>query len=399
MAGLLGIFAFVVLMLFAIFFHELGHFVTARWAGIKVSKFFIGFGPTLWSVRRGRPETVTGEDGTIVTRPETEYGVKALPLGGFVKIVGMSPYEDLTPEETPRAFPAAPAWKRAIVLAAGSATHFVTAFLFLILIFSVVGLPNPEKPTLQIEAVQLEIGGEESPAAKAGLDPGDTIVELDGRRVESFQDVRTAIREGDGQTIELLVRKESGATETIELTPATDRVGDEKVHVIGVYPRNEIVRQNPIAAVASSGRAMKEMLFGSTDAQGNRQPGFFQRLPDAFSPKSLGLVEGGDPDERAFSIVGAGKIAGDLASEGELAVFLLLFVQINIFIAIFNMLPLPPLDGGHLVLLGLEKLRRGRPVDPRAVVPVMAVVISILLLLGVFLVYNDVVNPPALPGR
>lgn len=399
MAGLVGILMFVVLLLFAIFFHELGHFVTARWAGIKVSKFFVGFGPTVWSFRRGRPETVPGPDGTLVTRPETEYGVKALPLGGFVKIVGMSPYEELPPEDLPRAFPAAPAWKRAIVLAAGSATHFVTAFVFLILIFSVVGLPNPDRPTLQVEAVQLEIGDEPSPAARAGIDPGDTIVEVDGRPMSSFEGVRTAIRGSDGEPVSLLVRKQDGSTQNLELTPAIDVVGDERVPVIGIYPRNVIERQNPVAAAASSGRAMKEMLFGGTDSTGARQPGFFQRLPDAFSPSSLGLTEGGNPEERPFSIIGAGKIAGDLASEGEVAIYLLLFVQINLFIAIFNMLPLPPLDGGHLVLLGIEKLRRGRPVDPRAVMPVMAVVFSLLMILFVYLAFNDIVDPPELPTR
>jgi membrane-associated protease RseP (regulator of RpoE activity) len=307
----------------------------------------------------------------------------------------MSPYEDLAPDDVPRAFPAAPAWKRAIVLAAGSATHFVTAFLFLILIFSVVGIPNPNKPTLQIEAVQLEIGDDPSPAAKAGLEPGDRILEVNGSTVTRFEQVRSEIRAGEGDSVTLVVRKADGAVRKLQLTPAMD--GD--VPVIGVYPKNVIDRQNPIAAVGSSGRAIKSLLFGGRDASGVDQAGMFERLPSAFTPKNLGVTDGGNPEERAFSIIGAGKIAGDLASEGELAVFLLLFVQINIFIAIFNMLPLPPLDGGHLVLLGLEKLRRGRPVDPRAVVPVMAVVVSVMLVLMVFLVYSDVANPPQLPTR
>src|SRR5712692_5218282 len=128
MSSVVGALAFVVLIIFAVFFHELGHYVTARWAGIKVSKFFIGFGPTLWSVRRGRVETFVGRSGAIEQRPETEYGIKLLPLGGFVKIVGMSVIEEVAPEDEPRAFNSAPRWKRAIVLTAGSATHFVTAF-------------------------------------------------------------------------------------------------------------------------------------------------------------------------------------------------------------------------------------------------------------------------------
>ena len=106
MAAFLSLFAFIVLLLFTILFHEWGHYITARWAGIKASKFFIGFGPTIWSTRRGRPETYVGADGTTMTRPETEFGVKALPIGGFVRIVGMSIAEDGAPEDEPRSFTA-----------------------------------------------------------------------------------------------------------------------------------------------------------------------------------------------------------------------------------------------------------------------------------------------------
>ena len=142
MAAFLSLFAFVVLLLFAIFFHEFGHFITARWAGIKASKFFIGFGPTIWSTRRGRIETLVGPDGATISRPETEVGIKAFPIGGFVKIVGMSPAEEVAPEDVPRSFNAAPRWKRAIVLVAGSASHFVTAFVVLFLILTIGGVPH-----------------------------------------------------------------------------------------------------------------------------------------------------------------------------------------------------------------------------------------------------------------
>ena len=387
MATFIGIAAFVVLLLFAIFFHEFGHFITARWAGIKVSKFFIGFGPTLWSFRRGEIETVTEEDGTKVTRPETEYGIKAFPIGGFVKVVGMSPFEEVAPEDQPRAFGSAPTWKRAVVLGAGSVTHMVSAFLFLFLIFAAVGLPDPNERTQKIEAVQLEIAGDPSPAAQAGLKPGEEIVAVDERELDSGNDLVRTLRASAGEELTLTVRGEDGDTRTVDIEPASDRLDGREIGVIGIFLRGKTVRLNPVAAVSSSGRAMGDLFRG-----------FVQEAPRAFSPSTLGLGGGGPSEERPFSIIGAGRLAADLAAEGQIAVFLFLFVQINIFVGVFNMLPLPPLDGGHLLVLLLEKIRR-KPVDQRALVPVMAVVLSLLALLALLLVYYDIVSPVRLPGR
>jgi len=387
MATFLGIAAFVVLLLFAIFFHEFGHFITARWAGIKVSKFFVGFGPTLWSIRRGRPETVPGPDGVPITRPETEYGIKAFPIGGFVKVVGMSPFEEIPPEDQPRAFGSAPTWKRAVVLGAGSVTHMVSAFIILFLIFAAVGLPDPNERTRTIEAVQLEVANDPSPAARAGLKPGEEIVAVDGRPLESGNELVRALRASPGEELSLIVRSKEGETRTVNIEPAEDELDGRKIGVIGIFLRGETVRQNPISAVGSSTRAMGALFSG-----------FVQQAPRAFSPDTLGLGGGGPSEERPFSIIGAGRLAADLAAEGQVAVFLFLFVQINIFVGVFNMLPLPPLDGGHLLVLLLEKIRR-KPVDQRALVPVMAVVLSLLALLALLLVYYDIVSPVRLPGR
>jgi membrane-associated protease RseP (regulator of RpoE activity) len=385
MAGI-GIFAFIVLMLYAIFFHELGHFVTARWAGIKVSKFFVGFGPTLWSTRRGRQEIVVGEDGTRITQPETEYGVKALPLGGFVKIVGMSAAEEIPPEDEPRAFGAAPAWKRAIVLVAGSVTHFITAFFVLVLIFTVIGVPG--EPTLTIGAVQPRMDGEPSPAAKAGLEQGDKVLEVAGKPVRQWGEVGARIRGGEGRPLTMVVQKEGEARRTVKLNPRFGTTPDGKrTPLVGIEPESKIVREDPIGGTIAAGKTMNFLVTS-----------FFQRVPQALKPSSLGLTGDGPTQDRPFSIVGAGKLAGDLASRGSLADFLGLFVQINIFIAIFNMLPLPPLDGGHLLVLGLEKIR-GKPISPRAVMPVAVAVATLLLLLGVLLLYYDIVQPPQLPTR
>jgi membrane-associated protease RseP (regulator of RpoE activity) len=384
-AASLGVVVFIILILFVIFFHEFGHFITARWAGIKVTKFFIGFGPTLWSTRRGQLETVSGPDGVPVTRPETEYGVKAFPLGGFVKIVGMSPYEEVPASDEPRSFDAAPTWKRAIVLAAGSATHFITAFVVLFLIFSVVGVPD--RPKLEIGSVVPEIDGEPSPARKAGLKPGERIVEVDGKAVRRWEEVGSTIRSGNGRSVTIGVVSESGDRRTLRIDPAMSRIGGTRaVPIIGIEPEYEIRRQNPIAAVGSTGRSMGRLLAT-----------FYQRVPAAFTPESLGLTGEAPTEDRPVSIVGAGRIAADYAARGSVTDFLGLFITLNVFIAIFNMVPLPPLDGGHLLVLGIQKLR-GKPIDPRALVPVMAVVVSLLLILGFWLIYNDIVSPPQLPG-
>jgi membrane-associated protease RseP (regulator of RpoE activity) len=181
------------------------------------------------------------------------------------------------------------------------------------------------------------------------------------------------------------LRKEDGRTVRTELRPIVDTSSEPPVTVIGVYPKNELTRQNPFTAATSTGRALVNLMTS-----------FFDRVPDAFSPKTLGLTGDGPTQDRPFSIIGAGKIAGDLASQGSILDFLFLFVQINIFIAVFNMLPLPPLDGGHLLVLAIEKVR-GKPLSPRAIMPVAAVVLSVLILLGVLLAYYDIVQPPQLP--
>lgn len=389
MGTLVGTIAFIVLILFAIFFHELGHFLTARWSGIKCSRFFLGFGPTVWSFRRGRPETVEDPgSGELVERPETEYGIKALPLGGFVKIVGMSPFEDIPSSDQPRSFAAAPAWKRAIVLSAGSVTHFITAFIVLIVIFSIVGIPDPDRPTLRVEQVVTEVDGEPAPAHAAGIEPGDTILAVDGRSLEGWEDLRSTIRINPETPLDLTVRGDDGTERTVTLTPAAIDEEGQTIGFMGVMPAMETERVNPVTATARTPGIIGDVVVSIGEA-----------TPRVFSPENLGIVPGEEPgDERPVSIVGAGRIAADLAAQGQVAMFLWFFVTINIFIGLFNMLPLPPLDGGHLLLLGIEKLRGNKPVHPKAVLPVTALVFALLVALGLLLVFQDIVSPVQLPG-
>lgn len=382
MGTLLGAIAFAVLLLLAIFFHELGHYLTARWAGIKIRQFFVGFGPTLWSFRRGRMEVAEGDDGELVERPETEYGVKALPLGGFVKVVGMSPFEDVPPQDVPRSFTSAPAWKRAIVLCAGSVTHVITAFLVLWLIFSAIGMEDPNQPTLRIDTVYRQTtNGAPAPAFEAGLRPGDEIVALDGRNVSSWEAGRSVIRNHPGETIQVTVREPGGDTRTLPVTPAVETDDGQRIGVIGVSPAFAVTRVNPVVGLGRSARYVGQALKS-----------FVTETPKAFTLRNLGLQPGAGGERTAVSVVGAGRIAAGLAARGQVVLFLLFFLQVNLFIGLINMLPLPPLDGGHLLLLGIEKVR-GKQTDPRKLVPVMAVVTSLLVILAVSLLFQDIFSP------
>jgi membrane-associated protease RseP (regulator of RpoE activity) len=387
-AAFVSLVAFIVLLLFTILFHEFGHFITAKWSGIKASKFFLGFGPTIWSTRRGRVETFVGPTGAMESRPETEFGIKAFPLGGFVRIVGMSAAEEVAPEDEPRSFNAAPRWKRAIVLSAGSITHFITGFVILFLILTIIGSPDVNHPSLTVDLVVQQLAdGKPSPAALAGLKPGDKIVAIDHQPVARWDDAANTIKASANRQLDLTVVRK-GERLDLFVKPALQRNDQGKeVGFVGVQPHFPNKRANPVAAIGMSGKALGTLVTE-----------FFHRVPSAFSPHTLGLTGGKGPtQDRPFSIIGAGRLLTDLGARGDITDFLFLFVEISVFIGIFNLLPLPPLDGGHLIVLLIEKVR-GKPVDQRALIPVMAVVVSVLLLLGLLLGYYDITAPIRLPG-
>ncbi|HEV8571776.1 MAG TPA: site-2 protease family protein [Actinomycetota bacterium] len=364
LAGL-GVFLFVIGVFVMILAHEAGHFVTAQAFGIKVEEFFLGFGPRLWSVRRG----------------ETEYGIKAIPAGGYVRIAGMNPFQEPAPEDRPRTFGAKPAWQRAIVLVAGSATHFVLAFVALALFFGALGVPRA-----QVARVEPTLGDAPSPAAQAGIRPGDEVLAVDGREL-TFDEFLVYTRAHVGDEIEIVVDR-AGRQITLSATPVLARVGSERVGRLGVVlePGGRL-RAGPLEAVAQGARFTGQMVIRS-----------FQALGRTFSPDGLrrfGEVLTGDRPRQVddvTSVVGAARLSGQAVAAGQMDFLLLMFAGFNVFVGILNLLPLPPLDGGHLAVVALEKIT-GRKVDVRRLVPISAAVAGVLILVMLTTLYLDVVRP------
>jgi len=321
----------------------------------------------LWSIRRG----------------ETEYGVKALPFGGYVRIAGMNPFQEVTPEEYPRTFAAKPIWQRGVVIATGPITHFVMAIVFLSIFFMAIGVRTPTRPI--IDEVQSQLDGRPSPAALAGLRQGDEVVAVDGRPVGNLDRFIAFTRARPGQSITLTVKRD-GRLLVIHVTPVLSNIDRKKVGRVGVILDEAKQRAGLLTSIGRAGIQV-----------GSLVKAIFVRLGDIFGPaglKRIGQLLSGAPrrTDDPTSIVGGARIAGQAAKAGlwdglfeELVVF-------NVFVGILNLIPLPPLDGGHLAILAYEKLTRRQP-DVRKLVPLTALVAGFMILFVISLVYLDIVRP------
>jgi membrane-associated protease RseP (regulator of RpoE activity) len=416
MAYALGVILFAVGILVSVCLHEAGHMVTAKAFGMKVTRYFVGFGPTLWSFRRG----------------ETEYGVKAIPAGGFVKIVGMTPLEDdVDDADQPRAFWRQPVWKRTIVLSAGSLTHFVLGFALLLIAAVFVGLPNPTplsdvKPTIsQVSACVVpgwelgprgdlrgcRPGDPVSPARAAGLRAGDTLVAVGATRVANYGEAQRAIRSAPaGPTRITFVRDGREHTVTADLV-ATHRpplgvsaptagTRTETVSALGFSPQlpPATVRYGPAEGLSQSVRSTGQLFTGTFAAIGK----FPEKVPKLFH-----ALRGQQRDpETPISVVGASRIGGEALSApgpGGATIFLLVLASLNVFIGIFNLFPLLPLDGGHIAIVWFERVRSwiavrlGRPdpgrVDYNKLMPITYAVVLVFGAISILTIVTDIVNP------
>ena len=437
-----------------IFFHELGHFITAKWTGMKATEFFLGFGPTLWSFRRG----------------ETEYGLKLIPAGAYVKIIGMHNLEEVDPADEPRAFRQKSYPRRVLVASAGSAMHFIMATLLFFVCFAFLGVPNENRWYVR----ETVVGG---PAEHAGLLAGDRILTINGQPVNGFDGVGTVLaplfdqqlnmqvlRDGqeiqvtgtagwrlsdsgaagidglleheqvlavDGQPVQsyaqFLSMVEVGKTYTVRAMGAHDDTQfDTKVAItaldretgavgfLGVVRGEEIVPLGVIDGSISTARAIGRTSKAAVTGLGvfASKQGFNDTFSNAFN-KSAKPTVGTTPaavitDEereaandrdshRAISIIGAARAGKQIADENGARGALLFYAAFNIFIGVLNLLPLLPLDGGHIIVATYERVRsrKGRMyhADFAKLLPLTYVVVALMASLMLFTGLRDIVDP------
>jgi membrane-associated protease RseP (regulator of RpoE activity) len=397
--NLIGWVIFIFALLFSVMLHETGHFVLAKRFGMKVTRYFVGFGPTLWSTWRG----------------ETEYGIKALPFGGFVKIVGMHSLDDPDdPADEARAFRNHPAWQRIAVLSAGSFMHFLLAFLLIFGLALGVGIENDN--TTQLGTVTACVPSsmtalanaacgtshKESPSKQAGLRVGDTVTAFDGHPVSNWTQLGNAIRDARPGSAATITVRRAGKLVTLHTTLAS--VNGRSGAYLGVAPTVVFQVASPLRAITYTGSAFGQVIAGSAQAVGDLPAA----LPKLFS-KDRSNTAGG----QVSSVVGAAEatgvaVAANVGWQYKVSFVLLLIASLNIFVGVFNMLPLLPLDGGHVAAIIYERIRawlarlRGRP-DPglanmARLLPVSFGLFMIVLFFGVALILADIINPVNLGG-
>jgi membrane-associated protease RseP (regulator of RpoE activity) len=381
-----------------IFLHELGHYVTAKWAGMKVTEFFIGFGPKIWSFRRG----------------ETEYGLKVVPAGAYVRIIGMNNLDEVDPVDEPRTYRQKSFPKRLLVVSAGSLMHFAQAFVLLVILLGVVGFPGRSvaNPPDRAAAWQINTVEDDSAAQAAGLKEDDLVVAVNGQPVSHFDELSDALARFDvGDDVQLTVERD-GVERTVDATlrarPAGVPGGDAGTPFLGVGTSKHF-SDEPLGLGTALVRAPGEMVRFTGQTFG-AMAGFFSprgisnfadnvgeaNNPDSGSGGSGGSGSSSDDNDRLISIIGVVQL-GSQDVENRAAFLLALFFSLNMFIGIFNMLPLLPLDGGHAAMAIYERIRsrpgRAYHADFAKLLPLTYVVVMGLVVLGVTAMYLDIVDP------
>jgi membrane-associated protease RseP (regulator of RpoE activity) len=408
MMFIVGIVLFALAILVSVALHECGHMWVARATGMKVRRYFVGFGPTLWSTMR--PNKLGS----------TEYGVKAIPLGGFCDIAGMTSVDTLRPEDEPYAMFKQRTWKRVAVLFAGPAMNFIIGLVLVYGIALVWGLPNLHPPTTAVvgetSCVKSELTRGElgtctgtGPAALAGIKAGDVVVKVGATPVGTFEDMVTEVRKSSGPTPFTVERTVDGTTTTVDaivdvattkrwITPAGggEATGPSDVGSIGIGAAQfGPTHYNPLSAVP-----------GTLAFSGDLAVQLGKSM--AAIPSKVGAlvhaIGGGERDpETPISVVGASIIGGDTVDHGLWVAFWFFLAQLNFVLGAINLVPLLPFDGGHIAVAIYEKIRnmfraiRGAlpaaPVDYTRLMPATYVILAVVVGYMALTVTADLVNP------
>ncbi|TXI36590.1 MAG: RIP metalloprotease [Mycobacterium sp.] len=403
-----GIALFALAILVSVALHECGHMWVARATGMKVRRYFVGFGPTLWSTMR--PNKLGS----------TEYGIKAIPLGGFCDIAGMTAVEELRPEDQPYAMYRQKVWKRVAVLFAGPAMNFIIGLVLIYGIAVVWGLPQLHPPTTAVvgettcvkpEVVKGELGSCTGigPAAVAGIKPGDVVVKVGWAEVKTFEEMVAAVQKASGPTPFVVERTENGTTATIDTTvdvTTTKRwvakpdggqpSGPSDVGAIGITAAQfGPTHYTPLTAVPAT--------FTFTGDLGVELIKSLAAIPTKVGAL-VHAIGGGERDpETPISVVGASIIGGDTVDHGLWVAFWFFLAQLNFVLGVISLVPLRPFDGGHIAVATYEKLRNmvrsarglvpGGPVDYGRLMPATYVILVVVVGYMALTVTADLINP------
>lgn len=424
---LLGIVLFAIAIGASIALHEVGHLVPAKKFGVRVTEYMVGFGPTLWARRSG----------------ETNYGIKGIPLGGYIRMIGMLPpaasdppgttrrlatgrfaamvdaarqqsYDEVGPDDDGRLFYQLPVHKRIIIMLGGPVMNLIIAFALFAIILVGIGIPQPRlsvdavvacTPTTSNPTGAQQDGCEPSPAFAAGLQPGDVITAVGSRSVDSWQQASELIASQPGRTTSLTVDRDGQAVILPVTLTALERVDDtgasQTVGFLGMRPAVSREPQ-PWTAVPAF---MWDVTARSAVALVSLPVRLYELVTET-------LIGGQERDiDGPVSVVGASRLGGDIVAldqpvDTRVAWFLGLIASLNLFLFLFNMLPILPLDGGHIAGASYEGLRRwfarvrGRPdpgpVDVARLIPVAYVVAAVLVGVGIIVIWADLVKPISL---
>ena len=400
MMWVIGVVLFALAILISVALHECGHMWVARATGMKVRRYFVGFGPTLWSTRR--PNKLGS----------TEYGVKAVPLGGFCDIAGMTSIEEIAPEDRPYAMYKQKTWKRAAVLFAGPGMNFIIGLVLIYSIAVIWGLPSLQQPPAvvgQTSCVSSDLVNGKAddchgagPAALAGIKPGDTIVKVGDTPVTNFQEMADAVRKLDGPTPVVVQRNGTDVTTVVDVTPVQRWLKDSdadptSVGVMGVRAAEPPgpTLYNPVTAIPAT--------FTFTGDLAVELGKSLSKIPTKVGAL-VHAIGGGERDpETPISVVGATIIGGDTVEHGLWVAFWFFLAQLNFVLGAVNLIPLLPFDGGHIAIAVYEKIRnmiratRGMvaaaPVNYLKLMPATYVVLIVVVGYMALTVTADFVNP------